>query len=424
MRLALVEIPWHQPSDATTQLLHNNPETACTVLFSGLMTSYSGRYSYLAWEEKESLIHHDLGALDRIASSSSPLPQWFGTISYEAGSALHNVPATAPSIIRAPLIAFTCYTHVMRYDHHLQQCHYYGDNPQAAHALSKDSAFSDATFPCALSLSPHLSAEHYLSVVRDTLEHIRAGDFYQANITCKYSGELSASLTARSAWQGFMRLHQLSPAPYSAFIAKENRYIISSSPELFIQINEIGQLTTRPIKGTLGIEYSSELLYNSNKDKAENLMIVDLMRNDLSACAIIGSVHVPHLWEVDSFRAYHHLSSTITAQLAENFCLSNVLKATFPAGSMTGAPKRAAMHWIAKCEEIDRGIYSGALGWINGNSCELSVVIRTLVAEKAHYEFQVGGGIIVDSNPQQEYLETLTKARGVLSLLNYAYPPK
>jgi para-aminobenzoate synthetase component 1 len=422
MATEICEIVWHSPLDAVSNILHFSPETSCCLLFSGMHTSYSGRYSYVAWQAEEEINTDAFASLSDIEADITPLPHWFGNISYEAGCAAHNVPATSASFIVAPLVAFIRYAHVIRYDHQLQRCHYHGESPDAAHPFCHPSLFHFPSFPSANTFVPHLSKSHYLSIIRETIAEIHAGNFYQANITCKYSGELSAQLTACSAWEGFMQLHQLSPAPYSAFFSRQGRYILSSSPELFIQIDDAGYLTTRPIKGTLSADQSAHMLHNSYKNKAENLMIVDLMRNDLAACALAGSVQVPHLWEVDSFRTLHHLSSTIAATLPPSYTLTDVLHATFPAGSMTGAPKRAAMQWIAAKEGIDRGIYSGALGWINGKCCELSVVIRTLIAEENRYEFQVGGGIVADSDPEEEYAETLTKARALLTLLQHNLP--
>ncbi|TAE83626.1 MAG: anthranilate synthase component I family protein, partial [Alphaproteobacteria bacterium] len=247
--------------------------------------------------------------------------------------------------------------------------------------------------------------------------HIAAGSFYQVNLTRKESGQWHEPLTPLHAWALFTRLCARSPAPYSAFISHKDSYILSSSPELFVELDAHGHISSRPIKGTLGREHASEDLHRSEKNRAENLMIVDLVRHDLAQVARVGSVKVPELYSVDSFRTVHHLSSQITAQQHPDATLATILRALFPAGSMTGAPKRAAMRWIAEHEGVQRGVYSGALGWITPREAMLNVVIRTLIATSQYYEYQIGGGIVMDSDPHDEYTETCIKARGLERML-------
>jgi len=146
-------------------------------------------------------------------------------------------------------------------------------------------------------------------------------------------------------------------------------------------------------------------------------MITDLMRNDFSRVAKRGSVRVSELFGIDSFATIHHMSSTVEAELSEERSVPDAIQACFPPGSMTGAPKIAAMKWCSRMEAMERGVYSGALGWIAPDSCELSVVIRTLIIQGNRFEFQVGGGIVADSKPESEWQETLIKARGIAHAL-------
>jgi len=182
---------------------------------------------------------------------------------------------------------------------------------------------------------------------------------------------------------------------------------------------------TRPIKGTSPRfstkeldEDSKKYLETSEKERAENLMIVDLMRNDLSRSCVPGSVKVERLFEISSYATLHHMASTVTGHKRDDVATIDLVKQCFPPGSMTGAPKIHAIKWCMEQEHIQRGVYSGALGWFDGDgSCELSVVIRTLVIEGNRFEFQVGGAITADSNAEREWQETMTKARGIMAAL-------
>jgi para-aminobenzoate synthetase component 1 len=219
----------------------------------------------------------------------------------------------------------------------------------------------------------------------------------------------------------FCRLCSVSPAPYSAFLKYEDKAVISSSPECFIHIQADGLVEMRPIKGSAARGLSEEedkkiadKLYNSTKDRAENLMIVDLCRNDLSRGCKPGSVKVTQLYSIEQYATVHHMVSRIQGQKKPSECAIDVVKSCFPPGSMTGAPKIKAMEYCNTLEKHQRGIYSGAIGWFGGDgSVNLSVVIRTLLIDKNLFEFQVGGGIVLDSDPELEWHETLIKARGI-----------
>ena len=259
------------------------------------------------------------------------------------------------------------------------------------------------------SFSSNMSKAEYLQKVESVIEKIKAGDLYQANLTRKFYGEFE---TAPDAFAIFCALAKISPAPYSAFMRLGDTYIISASPESFMKIQQ-GRVTTIPIKGTLPSARPAHELANSSKDRAENLMIVDLMRNDLARTCT--NVKVEKLFEVTSYAQYHHMSSTITAET--NHAPIDVIMGAMPPGSMTGAPKIAAINLCSKLEKQERGIYSGILGWLEPNACDFSVVIRTIILEGNKFEFQVGGGIVADSKPYAEYEEALNKAKAILQVL-------
>lgn len=194
-----------------------------------------------------------------------------------------------------------------------------------------------------------------------------------------------------------------------------------------MNIDAIGNITTRPIKGTAprGADEKSDTelrrkLSESEKDRAENLMIVDLMRNDLARSCVTGSIKTESLFDITTHATIHHLSSTVSGKKSENYSTIEAVKSAFPPGSMTGAPKIHAMNLCSHLEQQARGVYSGAIGWFGGDgSCELSVVIRTLIIKDKKFEFQVGGGIVADSTPEKELDELINKAKGIMLALNH-----
>ncbi len=259
----------------------------------------------------------------------------------------------------------------------------------------------------------------YLATVEQTREYIRAGDIFQANL----SQRLEARFTG-DRLELYRRLRSRNAAPFAAFFDMGEAVLLSSSPERFLRL-EAGRVETRPIKGTAprGItpQHDAALaaaLRASDKDRAENVMIVDLLRNDLSRVCQDGSVGVPELCAVESHTTVHHLVSTVVGRLRPGLGATDLLRAAFPGGSITGAPKVRAMEIIAELEPTRRGPYTGAIGYIGWDgTMDTNIVIRTFVLEHGRAYFQVGGGIVVDSDPAREYLETLDKARGLLAAL-------
>lgn len=379
------------PIDSASALHQAGDDFA--LLLSSLSTSYSGTRSLLASGVAERITGDDFAALRH----ALPHGQWFGWLGYGLRHATESLPSDTPSIIDLPALCMTRFEEVEESRH----CDHQPTSPPRHDRF-------------VTSLASTMTRAEYLAKVATTIEQIRAGRFYQANITRKFYGTLTEGFCPS---QIFARLCRVSPAPYSAWLRMGDTHILSSSPELFLRITQDGTMTTRPIKGSAGKDTAPEALQQSPKDRAENLMIADLMRNDFSRVAVGGSVRVSELFGVDSFPTIHHLSSTVEARLAPSHNVLDAITACFPPGSMTGAPKIAAMRWCSEMEGIERGVYSGALGWIAPDSCELSVVIRTLVIQGNRFEFQVGGGIVVDSDPESEWRETLTKARGIAAAL-------
>jgi para-aminobenzoate synthetase component 1 len=228
---------------------------------------------------------------------------------------------------------------------------------------------------------------------------------------------------AGDSWALYRALRHSNPAPFGAYLNTPFGQLLSASPERFLQVRE-RQVETRPIKGTRPRDPDpqrdralAEALLWSEKDRAENLMIVDLLRNDLGKVCQLGSVRVPELFTLESFASVHHLVSTVTGRLAEGFDALDLFAASFPGGSITGAPKRRAMEIIDELEPDRRGPYCGAIGYFGfDGAMDSNIAIRTLIHRQGRVEFSAGGGVVIDSDPQAEYRESFDKAALLLKL--------
>jgi para-aminobenzoate synthetase component I len=261
----------------------------------------------------------------------------------------------------------------------------------------------------------------YLDAVARVREYIIAGDIFQANLSQRFQCALP-----EEPFDLYRRLRGKNPAPFAAFLACENMAVLSASPERFLRLNDGPRLVeTRPIKGTrprgLGPMHDAALgraLAESAKDRAENVMIVDLLRNDLSRVCRPGTVRVPELFALEQHPTVHHLVSTVLGELAPGADAVDLIRAAFPGGSITGAPKVRAMEIIAELEPTRRGVYCGSIGYIStSGAMDTSIVIRTYLALRGQVYFQAGGGIVADSDVELEYRETLDKARGLIETL-------
>lgn len=266
----------------------------------------------------------------------------------------------------------------------------------------------------------------YLKTIARAKEFIQHGDAYQINLTHQLKAELPDDLTPADI---FSRLREKHPAPFSALINRGEDTVISASPERFLRIeNEDGKriITVSPIKGTRPRGKTPEEdaalrneLVTSKKDRAENVMIVDLLRNDIGRVCEFGTVRATEICAVEEHPSLFHLVSTIRGELREDISFSDLLRATFPCGSITGAPKIRTMQLIDQLEPDARGLSMGAIGYIDfDGTIDMSVAIRTMVVRDGKAIFNVGGGIVTDSVPENEYEETLVKARALMSAIN------
>ncbi len=272
-------------------------------------------------------------------------------------------------------------------------------------------------------LSSNFTKEEFKSAVKKVQEYIRSGDIYQANLTQRFEGK-----TSLSSYELYRDLRNISPAPFGAFLNFDDIDILSNSPERFIKcVNK--KIQTRPIKGTRprgnnkeeDLKLQMELL-NSEKDRAELLMIVDLERNDIGKISKTGTVKVPELFVIEPYANVNHLVATVEGDLREDKDTIDVIKSTFPGGSITGAPKIRAMEIIDELEPTQRNVYTGSIGYIGfDGDMDLNIAIRTIVKKDKNVYFQVGGGITWDSNPNDEYQETLDKAKSIMKALRGYY---
>ncbi|HEV7644925.1 MAG TPA: aminodeoxychorismate synthase component I [Pyrinomonadaceae bacterium] len=275
-------------------------------------------------------------------------------------------------------------------------------------------------------VTSNISKDDYLAAVTLGKKYIQAGDTYQINLTRQMRADLPASLSPERIFQNLRHNY---PAPFSAFIRRGADTVVSASPERFLRVEDIDGkriVRTRPIKGTRPRGSSSEEderlkkeLLASEKDRAENVMIVDLLRNDLGRVCEFGTVEVEELCALEEHPTFFNLVSAIRGELRAEIGFTDLLRAVFPCGSITGAPKIKTMRIIDEIETESRGLSMGAIGYIGfDGTIDMSVAIRTMTVRGSEAVFNVGGGIVIDSVPELEYEETLVKAKALLSAIN------
>ena len=444
MRAAtILERPWRGP-EAVLSAFADAP-WSCAFLSGG--AGERARWSYLLRDPDETLTVRAEDAGDPFAAMTALLgpprpsnpdgPPFQGGVaglaSYELGDRVESL-----GLVRHPDwpdLAVGRFSRLLAFDHHLRRVLALGDSDadaliaagwldQADHKTAIGSLVADA--------EPPTGADAYEAAVADVISRIHDGEYFQANIARLWTGRLAAGVRP---FDLLARLAGQSAAPFAGYLRLPERAVVSNSPERFVSVGAGQTLTveTRPIKGTrprgatpaedaaLAVE-----LLASEKDRAENLMIVDLMRNDLSRVCTPGAVTTPELFKVESFANVHHLVSTVRGRLAPGLTAIDLLQAAFPPGSVTGAPKVQAMKSIARLEP-PRGPYCGALLWAGFDGAfDSSVLIRTVgLVEDAdgwRYEARAGAGIVADSDPRAERLETEAKIAALLRALTDPLP--
>jgi anthranilate/para-aminobenzoate synthase component I len=267
-----------------------------------------------------------------------------------------------------------------------------------------------------------LGRDAYLRAVTRVREHIACGDIYQANLTQRFDLPFNDD-----PWSLYLALARATPAPRSAFVEASGLALASVSPEMFVDVDRDGRAETRPIKGTRprgatptdDARAAAELLA-SPKDRAELVMIVDVLRNDLGRVARTGSVDVPELLTLRSYAAVHHLVARVVARLRDGVTPGALLSAIFPGGSITGAPKERAIEILRELEPCSRGLYTGCLIWLDDDgSMASSILIRSAIVTAGRVHIGAGGGVVADSEPEAEWLEANAKARALTRVLGF-----
>ncbi|HXC25055.1 MAG TPA: aminodeoxychorismate synthase component I [Gemmatimonadaceae bacterium] len=398
------------------------------------------------------IVRHEGRALDvvaellygelREASSNDELPPFrggaAGYIGYEYGEVLETLPRPATDDLVIPDVVMGLYDWVVAWDHLTGRAWLLGEDPRAIDAIAARLEEIPRSTPpeCVLGnegttsplaagpWSSTFTAETYVTAVERVRAYIRQGEIFQANLSQRFCVPLGDGSVA-APWTLYRRLRSLNPAPFASYFDFGDAVIVSISPERFLFVDANGTVETRPIKGTRpratseaqDTAYQDELL-QSGKDAAEHVMIVDVLRNDLSRVCTYGSVTVPSLMAHERHPTVHHLVSTITGQLRSTATPIDLLHACFPGGSITGAPKIRAMEIIAELEPVTRGPYCGTIGYLStSGAMDSSIAIRTCVITHGQAYFSAGGGIVADSEPTEEYAETLVKAQALLQAL-------
>ncbi|WP_428772399.1 aminodeoxychorismate synthase component 1 [Vibrio sp.] len=343
-----------------------------------------------------------------------------GLFSYDLGRRVETLPELAEKDIDLDDMAVGLYSWAVVVDHQRQQAWVVGTEvEQHWQWLTEQSAPPPSPFKLTSDWHSNMTRAEYQTKFEKVQEYLLSGDCYQINLAQRFSASYQGS-----EWQAYRKLEASNSAPFSAFLRLKQGAILSVSPERFIQLNQ-QDIETKPIKGTrprsadpVTDKRMAEQLASAEKDQAENLMIVDLLRNDIGRVAKPGSVHVPKLFDVESFPAVHHLVSTIRAKLDDRYNATDLLRASFPGGSITGAPKVRAMEIIEELEPNRRSAYCGSIGYISRHGrMDTSITIRTLVANQQTLYAWAGGGVVADSECQSEYQETLDKVSRILPTL-------
>ncbi len=361
-----------------------------------------------------------------------------GFLGFELLHALENVPDTGNDDLTLPDLAFMVMDEILVHDHrsgktqlvvtgrgHTSAEAESDANSRTRHLQALVEDFSPADIPAnsspaATTIRTHFTREKYMQAVDRCREHILAGDSFEICLTHRLDADLGMP-----PWELYQRLRQINPAPFASWLNFSDFQVVSASPERFLKLDPNRRMESRPIKGTRprgdnpwDDQRLRDQLQNSEKDRSENVMIVDLVRNDIGKVAEIGSVEVPELLVVEPYATVFQLVSTICGKLQDGKDAFDLVRACFPGGSMTGAPKIEAMKIIDDIEPVKRGIYSGAIGYFDrGGAMDLSIVIRSIICKDGMATFGVGGAIVADSDPAEEYQETMDKARALIMAL-------
>lgn len=376
------------------------------------------------------ILKRELEAYPTLDNSLWELPFTGGALgyfSYDLGRRLETMPSCADKDIDIPDMDVGIYLWAVIRDHARSQTVFVA-RPECPESLRNEVLellhspcnYKQREFSLVEPFRSNMTFDEYANRLQVILQYINAGDCYQVNFAQRFMASYQGD-----EWDAYLNLRASTDAPFSGFIQSEDYTLLSLSPERFVQVRN-GSVETKPIKGTRPRsddvkqdQQYQQLLRNSTKDQAENLMIVDLLRNDISKNCSLGSVNVPKLFDIESYSNVHHLVSTVKGRLAEGRSAVDLLSGSFPGGSITGAPKLRAMEIIEELEPQRRAFYCGSLGYIdfNGNM-DTNIAIRSLICHNRHIYCWGGGGIVADSDVDNEYQESYVKVSNLLKALS------
>ncbi|MDR6679465.1 aminodeoxychorismate synthase component I [Pseudomonas oryzihabitans] len=435
-------LPYHAEPTARFALLHGEP--GAVLLDSGRPVAERGRYDLMAaWplavlqpaagEDGRAFFARARAALVKLGQAELPdeveLPfagGLLGYLGYDFGRRLERLPEGARADLQLPDARLGLYAWALISDHQARTsqlvCHPALEEAERQRLIALFEAEATpeiSDFSLTAPFTADIDRDTYRQRIEAIQAYIAAGDCYQVNFAQRFRAPFQGS-----PWTAYLALRAACPTPFSGYLALDAGALLSHSPERFLRVSR-GQVETRPIKGTrprradpAADAAEADALLASPKDRAENLMIVDLLRNDLGRSCRIGSVRVPELFALESYPNVHHLVSAVTGELAAGLDALDLLAGSFPGGSITGAPKIRAMQIIDELEETRRGPYCGSLLYLDvrGES-DSSILIRSLLAEDGVLSCWGGGGIVMDSHWADEYAESLAKVRVLLETL-------
>lgn len=432
---AIADAPWaafldggqHHVTQSRYDILCADPYVR--LVTRGALTEVHGEAIELSREDPFALVRRHL-AIDRGIATGLPFCGGaIGYFGYDLARRLERLPVIAEDAERIPEMAIGVYDWAVVVDHAERRSWLVGQGRDPDTDIKWDGLVERFTRPAperarapfrvASAVASNMTRESYAQAFGRIQRYIHDGDCYQVNLAQRF-----AAAAGGDPWLAYQALRVMNPAPFAAYLKTPYAHVLSSSPERFLKL-ERGVVETRPIKGTRArnghprrdAELAEELRA-SGKDRAENVMIVDLLRNDLSKNCELGSVKVPKLFEVESYATVHHLVSTVSGRLRADRDALDLLRGCFPGGSITGAPKLRAMQIIEELEPHRRGVYCGAIGYVGfDGAMDLNVAIRTMVHSGGTIRFWAGGGIVADSRLEDEYQETFDKAAAMLRLL-------
>ena len=435
---AIVDLPWAVFLDSGPQRLGQSrydilaARPYVRLVTRGTLTEIHADGVELSREDPFALVRRYLDADPRCRADLPFCGGAIGYFGYDLARRIERLPVLAHDAERVPDMAIGIYDWAVVVDHVERRSWLIGQGRDR----ETDARWDDLVrlfsgepterarvpFRITSAVDSNLTREGYGRAFARIKRYISEGDCYQVNLAQRFSAQATGD-----PWHAYQALRVLNPAPFAAFLGTPYATVLSASPERFLKV-ENGHVEAKPIKGTrpraghprVDAELA-QALRASEKDRAENVMIVDLLRNDLSKNCRLGSVRVPRLFDVESYATVHHLVSTVSGELNAGRDAVDLLRGAFPGGSITGAPKLRAMQIIEELEPHRRGVYCGAIGYIgfDGNM-DLNIAIRTLVMSRGEIRFWAGGGIVADSNVDDEYQETFDKAAAMLKLLQQA----